>query len=1102
MKFSNHPLFRNGIRRVLPAIVVAVVMVSCLMAAGYASNGSGKQASLNVDAAQTNYTAAQQVARLRARQTAEHTLWRDLTWPQRMDRVARFTKRLVRAMLASSSSSAPVAAGFQGNLTVIDAPPGDALALQRQANCSLTLFTGAYTMNPTSPTITVKSQSAGYERTLHDAAGLSTTAGVFPHGCTEATAGIGSRRGAYLGKSSQNLYLFAGSGYNYTADSNVLYSGTVDPTTLTLHSFTNDPSLPGIWSIAAGDLNGDGLADVVGVDYYDSASISVWLAHADGTLGSATPHSLPGVGNRTSAAVVTDVNGDGKLDVVVATRDSQSNQEYISVLLGQGNGALNAPGSMQVPSATGHGAVGSTSTQIVNLTAADLRGSGHPDIVASNGLVLLNHEGDGTFSVGNWAFSSMTGTSSFTPTLIAADFNNDGKPDLAVSNGSSIALYIGQGDGNFVAGKAYASINNVGYLTASDLDGDGNIDLYVGLGNGGFFGGDQFEVGQSYALMGNGDGSFNGAPATPFVYSGGNVADLDGDGHVDAVGVSSDYSFVSYLGDGHGNFVTQSSLTFSPITLFGNTYTPGNIDSYALGDVDGDGKKDLLFIASNLYVRPLSGFDTPGVVVALGNGQGAFGTPTFFGSGHFVPGSGIDYGAQIANLRLADINHDGKTDIVFNFTDQDYNTSTRYAGVAVHLGNGDGTFQDAKVLMLYSDAAAITQTYNVATIADLNKDDHPDLLIMVRTSTFHANSSHYAFDLKVALGNGDGTFGTPNVVAANDVTIGDSFYGSYSPSIVVADMNGDGTADIVTLGAATSGSMQVAIALGNGDGTFKAPAKTNYTAAYDTQGLAVADFNGDSKLDVAVTSIFGGQESGITYGNGDGTLAPLVGDSGTVANATFYLNVGGATTAADFDEDGKMDVLSGSTLLLARGAIATEPDFSSSASSVSGSANAGQSVQTTLTFSANANFSGTIALSCSGLPTGASCAFNPASLNLSAGSSADTTLTINTTARMARASPTRTSPLNPWLPSEIVLAGILTPLTLRRARPTKRQVWSLALLVLVGAIMAACGGGSNGYGGNNNGGQSSGTPAGNYAISINATSGSTTHTLTYTLTVN
>jgi len=102
---------------------------------------------------------------------------------------------------------------------------------------------------------------------------------------------------------------------------------------------------------------------------------------------------------------------------------------------------------------------------------------------------------------------------------VAADFNHDGKMDLATNDGLTVRTYLGNGDGTFTAGPEYPTIANYGFLIATDLDGDGNIDLWTGYGGNGVYSGDGILPDQAYALMGNGDGTFQGTPGLPAVRS-------------------------------------------------------------------------------------------------------------------------------------------------------------------------------------------------------------------------------------------------------------------------------------------------------------------------------------------------------------------------------------------------------------------------------------------------------------------------------------------------------------------------------------------------------------------------------------------------------
>lgn len=1068
-----------------------VLALACIVmpASLYAENVSGQSADTN-GAPQASAVIERQLAHRRAQQAELHPQWRDLTWSQQLERftvfASQFAARWLRALAVSSAATEQTAAGFQGNLTFIIAPSGQAMALHRESDCSLTLRTGSFTLSLTNPNAQVLSETTRYEGVLHTAAGLSTTGGIFNGGCAEPTIGIGSRRAVYLGKSSQNLHVGAGSGYNYMADSNALYSGTVDATALTVHAVnTPDTSLSGLWALAAGDLNGDGLADIAGVEYYDAAAINVWLFNADGTPGTPTRYNLSGAGDRTTAAVTADVDGDGKLDVVVASRASSNSQEYISVLRGNGNGTLNGAQSMTVPSAPGT----SWQPQIVNLIAADLRGNGRPDIVASNGLTLLN-SGTGSFTVGAWAFPANSSTSSYGPNLAAADFNHDGKLDVAVNNGVSIALFTGGGDGTFVAGKAYVSSNeNVGYLTATDLDGDGNVDLYVGLANGGVFGGDQFAVGEGYALMGNGDGSFHGAPLQSFSYTGTNITDLNGDGKIDAVGVNSDLSFTTYLGDGQGGFAAASTRATSPITLSGSSYTLSDIDSYALGDVNGDGKRDLLYFGKDFYGPPYS---NPGVFIALGDGQGLFAAPSFYPAPSFAPSGDFDYDLELSNLRLADVNGDGRADLLYSYSDQFFNAGTYIVGTAVQLSNGDGTFQAPQKLSFYSAQSSTFRSSDVVQIADVNKDGKPDLLFLTESSTTHSilGSTYY---MELALGNGDGSFGARTALAGPDLMGPMLYYTQYAP-IVLADMDGDSALDIVALGSTNTGSIQIAISPGNGDGTFRTPILQNYSSQFFQNGLAVADFNRDGKLDVLVTGASGLRGNGISFGNGDGTLQPVNGSS-VIPNQGLYLAASGPTLALDVNGDDKMDVQVGSTTLLGTTVSDTggSANFTLQATSGTLSVAAGQSATTTLTVIPSGGFAQAVTFSCAGLPAGASCNFSPASVTPSSGT-ASTTLTVSTNggAVATVASNGSTAP-NASTGVLYAFASLLLLATgIVRGQPSidvrRRMKWSGAFTLLILCTVAACGGGSSGSGsGGTSGG--SGTPAGTSSITVTATSG-------------
>ncbi|MBS0614364.1 MAG: VCBS repeat-containing protein, partial [Proteobacteria bacterium] len=248
-----------------------------------------------------------------------------------------------------------------------------------------------------------------------------------------------------------------------------------------------------------------------------------------------------------------------------------------------------------------------------------------------------------------------------------------------------------------------------------------------------------------------------------------------------------------------------------------------------------------------------------------------------------------------------------------------------------------------------------------------------------------------------------------------------------------------------------------------------------------------------------------GSDTGLSFGNGDGTLRT----TGTTPAAAVYLSTGPGAVAADFDGDGKLDVLAGSTLLLSAAATVTPPpptpDFAISASASSGSIAAGQSATATLTLTPSGGFSGTVSLSCSGAPSGATCSLSPASVALN-GAATTTTLTLDTTARSAALTVPPSLRLDIGSNPTALLWALLGPVWLMR-RPMRRAAlhrarW-LSLLILSAGFLCGCGGGGS-SGGSSTGPvtpPASGTPAGTYTITVTASSGSLSHAQTYTLTV-
>ncbi len=226
-----------------------------------------------------------------------------------------------------------------------------------------------------------------------------------------------------------------------------------------------------------------------------------------------------------------------------------------------------------------------------------------------------------------------------------------------------------------------------------------------------------------------------------------------------------------------------------------------------------------------------------------------------------------------ATLTSVDVNGDGKPDLIVVSND----TDTAAAIVSVFLGNGDGTYQPRTDYTTQLDTGAVT-------VADVNKDGHPDLIL----AGFPLSGSASDPAVAVFLNNGHGAFGTAiNGPALPDFT---------AQNAAVADFNKDGNPDIAT----NDGH----ILLGDGTGHFTLMAGSQFAAAGN---LVAADFNGDGKMDIATVTAATGNNNqetvGIFLGNGNGTFT-----AGNRYSGLFGVNNIGIS---DLDGDGNPDLIVG-----------------------------------------------------------------------------------------------------------------------------------------------------------------------------------------------
>jgi hypothetical protein len=769
--------------------------------------------------------------------------------------------------------------------------------------------------------------------------------------------------------------------------------------------------------VIVADFNGDGRPDVI-------RGQQVFLSNTDGTFTASTAISV-GKNVEFSILAVSDFNGDGKADLLVS-----ANQTFLYVLLGNGDGTFQTPVTTNIGAPLG------------SIQVADVNGDGKPDVIgiaapqAGQVLVCLGN-GDGTFRSGT---SYTLFPSNRISQITIGDFNGDGKVDIAatgyIANANGlVGVLPGRGDGTFGTAIVSGGVNSSAGLSAGDFNGDGKLDLVVSGTDLSNF------TEQTYVLIGNGDGTFQ----TPNSVAPGNgtvsVVDLNKDGKLDLIIWAGPFIDI-FLGNGNATFTEKATYPNSTLNF---------AFQVAVADFNGDGKLDMTDGYTVIFGKGDGTFQdvTASLINISGVAQSALGTVVsgdFNGDGksdlaiglsgsnpsvYILLGDGTDnysvaHSYSVSSfpfsLKTADFNNDGKLDLFFT-TDV---TTTASASFDILLGNGDGSF--AAPIATSIDPGTFPNVGPMTT-ADLNGDHIADVTALVNG------------ELTVYLGNGDGTFAAPvsYFAGANASTFGIGDFnndgkpdgavcgsaglgvllgkgdGTFLPAsfpdpppppptkylnptldcqiLATADFNGDGTTDLIV-----AQFFQASVLLGNGDGTF-----TTLPSAAPSVGV-VADINGDGKLDVV-------DPSGLsaTFGNGDGTFNGTINFQPPWLNPAIWGNPqaienGQSSPAvfavADFSGNHRPGIAMvvqgppGGVVALPNPLPPPSPDFLISAQIPGLVAPAG-STSSSLTSTTVGGFSGDVALSCSGLPDGTTCSFQPATLT---GGTGKATLKIATTA--------------------------------------------------------------------------------------------------------
>jgi Domain of unknown function (DUF4347)/FG-GAP-like repeat len=642
---------------------------------------------------------------------------------------------------------------------------------------------------------------------------------------------------------------------------------------------TNYPLGINPYSTRTADLNGDGFDDIFsGNSTTVGAPISVLLSNGTGGFLPATTYSA---GYDPFSVVALDVNGDGKLDLVAVNGGINNTAigPTVSVLLNNGNGTFGTATAvgLGIPQVIFTSGASNTIRASVNYLSntprvGDFNNDGIDDLLVvgrgeNNIFDPLTPGFPGTTSKVSVLLSGVNGANGigFSGPIVSpatdsatsatlGDFNNDGKLDVVTLslNSPNVSLMLGNGNGSFGPPGIFA---NSFLLTTSGKQ----------LRTGDFNGDGNFDIvvadgdNSISVMLGNGAGSL-GAP-TRFV-TGNNsdnlvVGDIDDDGKLDVITISVGSNTISVLtGNGTGGFSTP--------TIFAVGSTPQQV---SIGDFNGDGEQDLVTgnqsssnvsVLLNTTITATTRNDFNGdrkSDILWRNDNGAISLWQMNGSTVTSNKIVTSLSSDWKAAGVGDFNADRKSDILWRNDN---------GAVALWQMNGSTVISNKIV-------ASLTSDWKISGTGDFNGDRKSDIVWR------NDNGA-------IAMWQMNGSTVTSNKIVAS--------LSSDWKSAGIGDFNGDGKSDMLWR------NDNGAIALWQMDGSNVVSSKIVASLSSDWKAAGVGDFNGDGKSDML-------------WRNDNGAVAMWQMDGSTVIANNIVASLSSDWKSAgigDFNGDGKSDI--------------------------------------------------------------------------------------------------------------------------------------------------------------------------------------------------